>query len=142
MDYKIAHYQGKYDESGGLNDVNNAVQDQRSPQRQMADSKRGGHVTSGTRMYWVNIGKLYHKMMSNPSNLRRIASYRRFHPESSSSHQYIPSLADVIKLTIMTWKSGAPYFVAVVESLIHLNTMILFRLLYFHRPTSMVFRLY
>ena len=123
LDYKIAHYQGKYDGSGGLEDINNAVQDQRSPQRQMADSKRGGHVTSGTKMYWVNIGKLYHKMMSKPSNLRRIASYRRFHPENSSSHQYIPSLADVVKLTIMTWKSGAPYFVAVVESLIHLNTM-------------------
>jgi hypothetical protein len=59
--------------------------------------------------------------MSKSSNLLAVASYRRFHPASFDIH--IPTIDDVISLTVMSWRSGAPYFVSVVETLIHLDCM-------------------
>jgi len=146
LDFKIAHYvdadnfknknmKKEKRKTLGNGNGNNEVgmpQEQRSPQRQVADLRRGAFATlsSGTKEYWIQIGRLYHAMMSSTSNLDGVSSYRRFHPDASLNK--IPVLNEVINLTVMTWRSGAPYFVSVVETMVHLQTMMLRKELYVH----------
>ena len=131
LDYNIVHAYAHNDQEQREQGNQREQQELRSPQRQVADLRRGARVISGAKMYWINVGRMYHQMMSRPANLRGIASYRRFHLDSTTLKQ-IPSLEEVINLTVMTWRSGAPYFVSVVETMIHLEQMMIANELFIH----------